>query len=494
MIPPLFGGAVLAQAEPSASLIRTRIEAAAGPRPTAERLVVTSESHGLHTRVTTYRLGDDEREVEEDGPFQSQRGVVGKAAWHQNENGETVLEQPDPGRATQEIYKTVVTAIQTPVAGYLLASLNAAGSGTKEYVDVATWRIVRRDVIRPDGTTTYAYEDFRTVAGVTKASHWTVRDGHPENDEDYRIESDTSDVRPSDVAIAPPLRALVEFPAGKRSVALPVRLERDKFYVRLIVNGRGLDFLLDTGTGGITIDDDVARQLGLAVYGRYSTGQNAGRYVSGRVLVPEVAIGDLTMHQVAMTTIPHVRDDGGDIKPVGLLGFDFIGAVGLKLDYQHGSLTAFDQNAFVAPNDPHVLALDVRLGSQVPMTDVTINKALGERFLIDTGSSSAVMIHDYFRRRHPEALVDRGGGGAFRDRRYFGAGGAFETQPFQLDSVIIGNYDFKDFVAFLVRSRGAYSSDADGVVGTDFLRLFTIYLDYADSSIYLERNGLGATP
>lgn len=106
--------------------------------------------------------------------------MVGKVAWHQNDNGETVLDQPDPGLATHDVYGTVVTAIQTPVVGYLLASLNATTSGTKEYVDRATWRIVRREYVRANGTTTHVYDEFRTTAGVTEAWHWTVRDGHPE--------------------------------------------------------------------------------------------------------------------------------------------------------------------------------------------------------------------------------------------------------------------------------------------------------------------------
>lgn len=452
--------------------------------------VISYEAHGLHGRRTSYRSGDNFREIDEEGPFTTQSGKFEKQAWHQNENGETVLDQPDPGAATKESYTTTVTAIATPVVGYVIAELNAAGNGTREYVDSATWRIVRRERVRAFGTTTYAYDDFRTVGGATRAWHWTVRDGHVENDAEYRIENDARDVRASDVAIASPRGRFVNFPPGKQRSALPVHAEGDRFYVRLMVGTRGLDFLLDTGAGGITIDENVARELGLSIFGRYSNAENAGRFRSGRVVVPDVAIGDLTMHNVTMNVVPAIGEASRTVRAVGLLGFDFIGALALELDYQHGAVTAIEPGAFVPPVGPHTIALDIRLGSETPMIDVAINGAVGERFIVDTGASAPLMIFDYFMRRHGKALVDLGAG-PYRNRQYSGVGGEFKTQPFQLASVRLGTADFRNFLAFAVRSKTAYISDHDGLVGTEFLSLFNVYLDYGESHIYLEPNDIG---
>ncbi len=477
---------------PTVAAVRERVRLAAGTRPPSERIVVTYDARGLHGRNTTYRIGDDYRELVEEPPFRTQHGRLAKQAWHQNANGETVLDQADPGLATGDAMATTISETVSPVAGYVLASLNAAGSGTKEYIEAATWRVVRRVIVRPTGTTTFAYDDFRTVDGVTQAWHWTVRDGHAENDADYRIERRSNDVSAPDVAIAAPRGTFVEFPAGRDRVSLPVREAGDKFYVRLTIGERGLDFLLDTGASGITIDDDIARQLGLTVYGHYSNAANAGRYVGGRVLIPSIKVGDLAMHDVVMGLTPHMNASigTGEVRPVGLLGFDFIAALALELDYEHAVVTATAPSSFAAPTAPHTVPLDIRLGTQAPMTDVAINGALGERFLIDTGASGPVLIFDYFRRRHPSALVDLGGGEA-RNRHFLGVGGAFETQPYQLDSVRLGNVNFKDFLAFVVRTKTAYASDEDGVLGTEFLRLFNVYLDYANSSIYLEPNARG---
>jgi predicted aspartyl protease len=488
----LGNGSVSAEGLPTAEMIRKRIAAAAGTPPKKMTMVVTYELHGTRGRRTSFRIGDDVRSTIEEAPFAYQYGEFEKQAWHQNENGQTVLDQADAGLAKTDTITTTVAPIVKPVVGYLISSLNNAGFGSREYVEAATSHVVRADEVGAAETTTRIYDDFRTVDGDTRAWHWNVRDGHVENDGDYRVVSIVHDARASDVAIPQPRRALVDFPAGVSTLALPVQLRGGKFFVRLAIQGRGLDFLLDTGASGIVIDDDVVRQLGLATYGRYSSGVNARRYVGGSVLVPSVKIGDLSMTDVAMDTTPHLEsDDQGGVKPVGFLGFDFIAALGLKLDYEHGEVTAYEGNAFVAPTTPHTIALDIRLASQQPRVDVTINGALGERFVIDTGAPAPLMLFDYFQRRHPEALVDRGGGGNARFLRFYGVGGNFQTVPYQLDSVRLGSAEFKQTLAYAVRSRASYGGAQDGLIGIRFLELFNVYLNYADSRIYLEPNAFG---
>jgi hypothetical protein len=111
--------------------------------------------------------------------------------------------------------------------------------------------------------------------------------------------------------------------------------------------------------------------------------------------------------------------------------------------------------------------------------------------LIDTGSHGAVLIFDRFARRYPGSLVDEGGGGDLRIAYGRGVGGDFDLLPYQLKSVRIGNVDFQDFLAYVVRQRNLYDSDSDGLIGDGFLRLFDIYFDYAYSKIYFVANDLG---
>ncbi|HTJ27533.1 MAG TPA: retropepsin-like aspartic protease, partial [Candidatus Limnocylindria bacterium] len=133
-------------------------------------------------------------------------------------------------------------------------------------------------------------------------------------------------VTDDELAIAPPRRMLVTFPAGVHSVVLPTTFQgyqQSRIDVRVTINGRGLDFVLDTGASGITLDATVAKQLGLPAYDTHST-TTAGRYATARTIVPEMRVGDLTMHDVAVQLIPQGWNVGSEVKEVGLLGFDFL--------------------------------------------------------------------------------------------------------------------------------------------------------------------------
>jgi hypothetical protein len=124
------------------------------------------------------------------------------------------------------------------------------------------------------------------------------------------------------------------------------------------------------------------------------------------------------------------------------------------------------------------------------MTDVRVNGALGERFIVDTGGGLAMLIFDYFARRHPEALVD-GSGDSLGGGKNYGVGGAFETRRYRLTSLQVGSVDFKDYVAEAVVSSSAYGGDEDGLIGTGLLKLYTLYTDYPQSTLYLVPNARG---
>jgi predicted aspartyl protease len=478
---------------PDAATIRRHIDEVRGTRPTMERVSETFDVSGLHGTSVTVRKGDDVVETDRVGPFTTANGTYHGQDWYQNENGQTVLDQPDPGLAVADPTTTTVAAIAKPVVGYVISDLNKRGHGTRDYVDSTTWRIVRRDRISATATTVILYDDFRTVAGYTQAWHWTARDGHPENDEENRIDSvDASPVTDADVAIPPPRRNLVNFPPGVSSVALPAKEYNLKFVVRVNVGTRGLDFLVDTGAAGIFIDDSVVRELGLKTYGRYSNAANAGRFSSTSAIVPEMKVGDLTLRDVVVDTVPDVGEgDGQTFKAVGLLGFDFIASLVLKMDYEHGTVTALDPASFTPPADPLMNALEVRVGTGQPATDVTINGALGERFIIDTGAVGGVLVFDYFARRHPEALVDTSHGFTGPPVQFSGVGGEFETRRYQLASVRLGRVNYQDFIADVVTSAQAYAGNQDGLIGPAFLNLYTLYTDYQDSMLYLVPNSIG---
>jgi clan AA aspartic protease (TIGR02281 family) len=475
------------EALPDAATIRQKVTAAAAVPRAYRRTTVTTSSNGATITSRYIRRGEDWREIVERGPFRTESGSVKDELWHQNDNGQTILDEPDPGNAKPDPVTTTVTRVHVPDEAYVVAELNARGHGTKRFVDPSTWRVVRRETVTANGTIVTVYDDFRDDGGRVFAHHWKDVDGYTRTTRETRVtEYDPSDVSESEVGKPASRRQLVDFPAGVRSTVLPARFTQRHVVVRVTINGRGLDFMLDTGASGLAIDSDVARQLGLPAYEQRSA-VTAGRYTTARTIVPEMHVGELVMKNVAVQMLPNAFEMDPGVKAVGLLGFDFLAELGVTIDYEHERVTAVSEPDYTPPSGSAVIALDVRIGDGSPLASVRINGALSERFTLDTGGGGTLLIFDAFARKHPEALVDKRGGSG-RDMIFNGIGGVIETRPYQLSNVQLGPINFQDFVGYRVMNARSYDGDDDGVIGTDFLRLFTLGLDYANSRVYLVPN------
>ena len=426
--------AVAADALPTVDEIQAHVRAAAGPRVPNYREVTDATAHGIATHSVSIHSGRDYRTDVDAGPLHTAHGSVGGQSWHQNENGETVLTAADPGFAVPDTFVGTVARIASPVSGYVASSSDPRGVGYKRYVDAATWHVVRIDAVRPSGTTVTTYDDFRTVDGSTRPYHLSSTDGHAENDVDSHVTSFAAEpVDHNALAVPKARRTFVEFPAGTSVVDLPAREVHGKFIVRVDVGSRGLDFVLDSGDGvGIVIEDGVFKELGIPVVGTESNGFNAGRFRQTTAVIPSMKVGSLTMRDVVVHTVPSIdeQDASGQYRAVGLLGFDFIDAVALKLDYVHGTVTAYDPATFHAPDETRGFDLDLRLGTQTPNMTLTIDGAIGERFMLDTGGYGTLLVFDSFVRRNATAMVDEGGGVRARPLRLRGIGGEIETKAY----------------------------------------------------------------
>lgn len=486
------GAARADEALPDLAAVRAHMKQA-NLKPAAWReTIVSTSTDGLSTTVQHLHRGDDWRDIVERGPFHTEEGEVKGDAWHQNDNGQTVADEPDPGHAAAEKTTTTLSRVHAPVEAYVIAVLNAHGWGDKEYVDPASWLVVRRETIGASGTVVTRYDDVRAEAGRTFAHHWVTENAYSRTTHESRITAyGVSDVSADDVAMPPNRRTLVTFPPGVSAVPLPVKFGSEHVFVRITIGGRGLDFVLDTGASGITLDNEVARQLGLTAYGTHSA-ITAQRYTTARTIVPEMRVGQLTMKNVAVQLVPDGANQAFGVKTVGLLGFDFLAELGVTIDYEHERVTAVPEPAYAAPAGKYVIPIDVRIGDGSPLVSVAVNGALGERFTLDTGGAGSFMIFDTFARKHPEALHDEGGGDQFaRAMTFEGIGGAIRTQPYQIKNLKLGPISFIDFVGYRVTSATSYEGDDDGIIGADFLKMFTLGLDYANSRVYLVPNSLG---
>jgi hypothetical protein len=366
--------------------------------------------------------------------------------------------------------------------------MNASGAGSIRYIDPQTYRVLRVDDITHSGRVETDYDDFRTIGG------YTISFDSKTHNEVNRTQSETKivmlearTVSDADLQM-PPTKPFVAFPSGVSSVEIPARFVLPHVIVRVMVGNRGLDFILDTGAGGIYIDSGVARELGLKAIAERSA-VTAGRYDTANAVIPEMRIGPLTMQNVAVQMGPLGWDELGDVKAVGLLGYDFIRSVGLTIDYKDKRVTAVEPGSFTPPvMTPESDILPIRLGSHQPMIAVTVNGAIAERMVVDTGWSSDMALFDYFIRRYPEAFDPKVAFRLENSQAYSGIGGHLNTKGYRLKTVDIGRYHLRDFDTLEIVSPQSYEGTTDGVIGPGILQHFTLVFDYAGGKMYLVHN------
>ncbi len=455
-------------------------------KPDSEHEEWSLHAYGLEGTLETWRVGTDTRSDTVLGGFRSARGTFKNVRWHQNDNGETIIDSAEPTQVEKSVSE-IVTRVKEPIDAWLLTTTYASGHVLRSYYDPKTFYLVRTLRTIAGHNTHMIFDDFRTDArGRTRAWRYVGGDERPGSDYEYRLVRDdiTDPVADDLVAVPKDRRALVEFPAGVDTVRLPAHVVNNRIYVRLDIAGRGLDFLLDTGSSTINIDAGVARDLGLEILG-HAAQTVAGTYATGRIVVPSVAIGTLAMHDVVMHTVP-IDQHEKTVRVVGLLGFDFFDAVGLKIDYAGGTVDAYRPGTLTPPAS--AVPVEVALNTGAPVAHATFGDASGEDFVVDTGAAFPYVLFQRFVRAHPTASTPDA-----RDPRtqvLDGVGGQIEYRSVTSKKLEFGAFIIDAPTGIEALSTNAFGFDnEDGLIGSDILKLFTVYTDYAAGKLYL-----GATP
>jgi predicted aspartyl protease len=470
----------------TANDVLARARAAEGPAPNktaVEEWEVAAV--GLTGMQTVIRRGRDAAVLTHLGPFSTARGHVGNTVWHQDENGITVIDREQAERVTARALERV----SEPVEAYVVLETFASGHVRRSYYDVRTFALLRRERWAGGHFSYTAWDDFRPEGGSrVQPWHYQGDDGDG-NTFDYRLHSEREGAASDDAELAVPRnrRSTIEFPAGQRAARLPARFDRKRIYVRVAIGRHSYDFLLDSGASGIVLSTDAAKQLGLETYGSGSV-TGAAELTSGRVIVPLLDVGALKMRDVVVRTAP-LGDEERSERVSGLLGFDFIASAVLRIDYERGTLDAYENAGFVQP--PGSTAVEVRLGEQIPMATVRVGESVGEDFLVDTGAGTSLLVFSHFATAHPADVSDDGVGAALASSGIgvaaSGIGGRIGIRPVQVKRFRFGSTTFDDPLVYVAESPHALGRDtADGLVGADVLSRFTLYLDYAQSRIFLE--------
>jgi hypothetical protein len=172
----------------------------------------------------------------------------------------------------------------------------------------------------------------------------------------------------------------------------------------------------------------------------------------------------------------------------GLLGYEFVKRAVLTIDYQKRVMTFTKQDAFRPPAGAQ--AIPFTFNAHIPMVSGTLDGFSGE-FEIDTGSRGALTVMAPFAAAHD--LVGRYDAHR-RATVGYGIGGPTTALLARPGKLVLGGVTIDAPVAEIVTDKAGAATAARtaGNVGGDLLKRFTVTLDYAHETLWLQPNALAA--
>ncbi|HEX3468914.1 MAG TPA: retropepsin-like aspartic protease [Candidatus Elarobacter sp.] len=348
------------------------------------------------------------------------------------------------------------------------------------YVDESTGLIAHEITREGKRAVVTSFTAFETVDGVRRPSRWRVTDGDSANDLDVAVD----DVAPQpvaerDVAVPQTQRLFVpSSPVASGIVRLPATFDRERIYVDVVLDGRHGRFVLDTGTSSIIVNPArVARQ--------------PSGIVLEHAIVPEMSVGDLSLANVSVLTVPLSID-----RIDGLLGYDFFVGHVLHIDYAGQRVEMMTpQAAASAFTDPRSIVIPASFDEGIPLVHAAFGPASGDRFALDSGSQSLFAMTSFARRNAAE-IAAHWSPAKFRSGRptetveYLEGPIAFSAR--QVSTFTFGLGIFHDQIVGIEvpdERRGTIEIPLDGIIGTDHMAVYDWWFDYDGGRIAVRRNG-----
>jgi len=266
-------------------------------------------------------------------------------------------------------------------------------------------------------------------------------------------------------------------------VELPFSLEANHVIVDVAVNGVPARAIFDTG-GRTVLTPELAQRLGVATSGHaQAAGAGAGSVDASFARLRSLALGSIVLKDQPAVVIPLPRGiTHATSRPVEMIvGYEVIRRFVTTIDYPRSIVRLVPTEGYVAPTD--AIAIPISFEGTAPIVAGSID-GIPAKFVIDTGSGSALTLHSPFVAAHQlrqrfrtvgEMVVGRGVGGYAR-------GVVARGGDLTLGSVRI----HAPLVLLSTDTGGAGASRSiDGNVGSAILASYAVTFDYERHSMYL---------
>ena len=248
-----------------------------------------------------------------------------------------------------------------------------------------------------------------------------------------------------------------------------------------------LNFILDTGSGGISLDSTTTAYFGLkpAASDRTIRGiaglKNVSFLYNQPLHLPNLTIDSLNFHVADYSLLTAVYGERID----GIIGYSVLSRYIIKVNYDSAHLEFWTKGAMKYPRGGFLLRPTI---NSLPVQPVRVRdeETINARFLYDMGAGLNLMLTTDF---------VRDSGILHKKRKLYakegeGLGGKIDMHITVIKEVKLGPYRFRNVPIYVFDDTYNVTSYPylGGLIGSDLLRRFNIILNYDKRDIHLLPN------
>lgn len=248
-----------------------------------------------------------------------------------------------------------------------------------------------------------------------------------------------------------------------------------------------LNFVFDTGSGGISLDSTTAGYLKLTSIKTEKTIRgiagikNVDFTMDHTLKLPGLETQHLDFHindYELLTSVYGVRIDG-------IVGYSFLRRYIVRLDYDNQVIEVFSPGVYKYPRGGFLLKPNF---STLPLQYVTLDddRAIMSRLIFDTGAGLCVLLSKDF---VDDSVVFK------KNRKFYptqaeGLGGKRLMSICVAKEIRLGPYKFRRVPVHIFEDEYNVTSYPllGGLIGNDILRRFNVVLNYPEQSIHIKPN------
>ncbi|MDE3247063.1 MAG: aspartyl protease family protein [Bacteroidota bacterium] len=248
-----------------------------------------------------------------------------------------------------------------------------------------------------------------------------------------------------------------------------------------------LNFILDTGSGGISLDSETVVQLKLPVTLSDKTirgiaGIRKVNFTNNNTLhLPGLAVDSLNFHINDYDILTSVYGEHID----GIVGFSFFSRYIVKIDYDSSLLYVYSKGSMKYPKGGSLLR-PLLVNLLIQSARITDEEDRIARFYFDTGAGLCLLLSQDF-------VADSA---LFSSRKtkvttqVEGLGGKKQMELTTVRSFKLGPYKFRRVPAYIFEDEFNVTSYPylGGLIGNDLLRRFNVILNYEKRDVYIMPN------